>query len=82
MSSSVGLGVVTMLVALCVIVIVGLVVVANLYNIANNLDLGSQGNSTRTTLFNNIYSAFDLVVIIPIIAAAAAIIGIVAWLRG
>jgi len=82
MPTNVGLGIVTMLVALCVIVIVGLVVVANLYTVANNLDLGSQGNSTRTTLFNNVYSAFDLVVIIPIIAAAAGIIGVVAWLRG
>jgi len=79
---SLGLGLVTMLIALCVVVIVGLVVTGNLYTVANNMDLGSSGNNTRTSLFNNIYSSFDLVVIIPIIAAAAAIIGVVAWIKG
>ena len=82
MAQPLGLGIVTMLIALCVITIVGLVVVGNLNTVANNLDLGSQGNATRTSLFNNIYSAFDLIVIIPIVAAAAAIIGVVGWIRG
>jgi len=82
MAKALSYGLITMLIALTVVCIVGLVVTGNLYTVASNMDLGSQGNTTRTSLFNNVYSAFNLVVIIPIIAAAAAIIGVVGWIRG
>ncbi|RLI85620.1 MAG: hypothetical protein DRP01_05820 [Archaeoglobales archaeon] len=68
---------VTMLITLAIIIVVGLIVTGNLYSTATNMDLGTQGNSTRTTLFNNIYSAFNLAVIIPIVAAAGAIMGVI-----
>ena len=76
------LGLVVMLVTLAVILPIGLIVVGNLNTTVSNMDLGSQGNSTRTSLFNNIYSAFNLAVIIPIVAAAGAIIGIVIYYLG
>ena len=76
------LGLVVMLVTLAVILPIGLIVVGNLNSTVSNMDLGSQGNSTRTSLFNNIYSAFNLAVIIPIVAAAGAIIGIVIYYLG
>ena len=68
---------VTMLITLAIIIVVVLIVTGNLYSTANSMDLGTQGNSTRTTLFNNIYSAFNLAVIIPIVAAAGAIMGVI-----
>ena len=76
------LGLVVMLVTLAVILPIGLIVVGNLNTTVSAMDLGSQGNSTRTSLFNNIYSAFNLAVIIPIVAAAGAIIGIVIYYLG
>ena len=76
------LALVVMLITLAVILPIGLIVVGNLNSTVSNMDLGSQGNSTRTSLFNNIYSAFNLAVIIPIVAAAGAIIGIVIYYLG
>ena len=67
-------GLVAVMVGLVVVLIVGLVVTAQLYNVANNLNLGTQGNQTRTTLFNNVYSSFTLAAIIPIVAVATIII--------
>lgn len=68
---------VVMLITLAIIIIVGLVVVGQLSSTANTFNLGASGNATRTTLFNNVYSAFNLAVIIPIVAAAGAIVGVV-----
>jgi len=76
------LALVVMLITLAVILPIGLIVVGNLNSTVSNMDLGTQGNSTRTSLFNNIYSAFNLAVIIPIVAAAGAIIGIVIYYLG
>jgi len=70
---------VVMLITLAVILPIGLIVVGNLNTTVSAMDLGTQGNQTRTSLFNNIYSAFNLAVIIPIVAAAGAIIGIVIY---
>ena len=69
--------VVVSLIGIVVAMIVGLVVTGNLYTIASNMDLGSSGNSTRTTLFSNVYSAFNLTTILPIIIGASAIIAVV-----
>ena len=76
------LALIVMLVTIAVILPIGLMVIGNLNTLVNSYDLGSQGNSTRTSLFNNIYSAFNLAVIIPIVAAAGAIIGIVIYYLG
>jgi len=71
----------TMMIVLSVLFVVGLIVVGSLRTVAVGMDLGTQGNSTRTTLFSNVYSAFDLGVIAPIVVAAVAIIGILAYFR-
>ena len=76
---NVAVAVIATLVTLAIILPIGLMVVGNLNTIIGSYDLGTQGNSTRTSLFNNIYSAFNLAVIIPIVAAAGAIIGIVIY---
>ena len=65
------------LVAVAILLPVGLLVVANLKSTVDAMDLRATGNPTRTTLFNNIYSAYGLAVIIPIIAAAGIIIGVI-----
>jgi competence protein ComGC len=71
------LALVTMMVVLVTIVIVGLVVVGQLQSTADAMNLGTSGNATRTTLFTNTYAGFNLAVIIPIVAAAGAILGVV-----
>lgn len=72
-----GIALVVTLVSLAVALIVGLVVTGQLYTTATSMDLGTSGNATRTTLFNNIYSAFNLSVIAPIIAGAGLVIGMI-----
>jgi len=65
------------LVALAIILPVGMLVTANIQTIVNAMALGISGNATRTILFNNIWSAFNLSAIVPIIGAAGLIIGII-----
>lgn len=69
------------MIILSVLFVVGLVTVGALYTTAVGMDLGAAGNATRTTLFGNIYSGFDLAVIAPIVLAAVALVAIVAYLR-
>jgi len=71
------LALVVMMVSLVIIIIVGLLVVGQLSTTADTMDLGASGNATRTTLFTNTYAGFNLAVIIPIVAAAGAILGTV-----
>jgi competence protein ComGC len=71
------LALVTMMVVLVTITIVGLVVVGQLQTTAEAMNLGTSGNATRTVLFTNTYAGFNLAVIIPIVAAAGAILGVV-----
>jgi competence protein ComGC len=71
------LALVIMMVSLVIIIIVGLLVVGQLSTTADTMNLGTSGNATRTTLFTNTYAGFNLAVIIPIIAAAGAILGTV-----
>ena len=68
---------VTMLVTLVIVIIIGLVVTAQLNTTALSFNLGASGNATRTTLFTNTWSAYNLAAVIPIVAAAGAIIGVV-----
>lgn len=77
------LALVTLLITVVIVLIIGLVVVGQLSTTADTFDLGSSGNATRTSLFNNIYSAFNLSVLIPIVAAAGALLAIIfAYLGG
>jgi len=69
------------MIVLGVLFVIGLDVIGSLQTTANALDLGTSGNSTRGTLFTNIYRAFDLAVIAPIVLAAVALVTIVAFLR-
>lgn len=65
------------LITIGIILPVGLMVTGSLYSTIATLDLGTSGNATRTTLFNNIYAAYNLSVIVPIISAAGLIIGVI-----
>ena len=65
------------LVVIGILLPVGLLIVGNLSSTVTAMDLGTSGNATRTTLFSNIYAAFNLAVIVPIIAAAGIIIAVV-----
>ena len=58
------------LILIAVALPVGLMITGNIHDVVDNMDLGTQGNQTRTSLFNNIYSAFNLSVILPIILVA------------
>lgn len=69
-------------VAMGVMFVVGLVVIGQLSTVANSYDLGTDGNSTRTTLFANIYRGFDLGTLAPIVVAAVAIMIVISYLRG
>jgi len=71
------LALVVLLVTVVVVLIVGLVVVGQLSTTADTFNLGTSGNATRTSLFNNVYSAFSLSVLIPIVAAAGALLAII-----
>lgn len=71
------LSLVVLLITVAIVLIVGLVVTGQLSTTADTFNLGSSGNATRTTLFNNIYSAMNLSVLIPIVAAAGALIAII-----
>jgi Flp pilus assembly pilin Flp len=65
------------LVALGILIPVGLLVTSNIKTTVDSMDLGSQGNLTRTTLFTNIFQGYNLAAIIPIIAAAGIIISVI-----
>lgn len=71
------LGLVILLITVVIVLIVGLVVVGQLSSTANTFDLGTSGNATRSTLFTNVYSAFNLSVLIPVVAAAGALLAII-----
>jgi len=71
------LALVVTLVSLAVILPVGLLATSYIRSTIDAMDLGTSGNATRTTLFTNIYVAFDLSAIVPIIAGAALVIGVI-----
>ena len=73
-------GIVALVVSFVVIGValsVGLMIIGTLDTTTDAMDLGSTGNTTRDTLFTNIYTGFDLTVILPIVAAASLIIAAV-----
>lgn len=71
------LSLVVTLVALGILIPVGLLVTANIQSTVNTYNLGASGNATRTTLFTNIFQAYNLSAIVPIVAAAGIIISVI-----
>jgi len=63
--------------ALVVVILVTLIIAANLQNIADDMDLGTEGNETRTTLFNNTFTGLTLASIGIIVSAAVGLIAVV-----
>jgi hypothetical protein len=74
------------LVALGIVIPIGMWTSSLIFSVIDALNLGTAGNSTRTTLETNIWNAYNLSTILPIIAVAgviiAAITGFVVWKRG
>lgn len=69
--SGITTGVISLIVGFVVIAVglsVGLMVIGSLDTTTDAMDLGATGNTTRDTLFSNIYTGFDLTVILPIVA--------------
>lgn len=63
--------------ALIIVVLISLIIAANLQTVANTMDLGVQGNLTRTTLFTNTFTGLTLASVGIIIAAAVGILALV-----
>ena len=68
-------GVVGVLISIMVMMIIGIVVVQSLIASQTQAGWSASANSTWTTLQSNIWVAFTLLVIIPIIIGAVAILG-------
>jgi len=63
--------------ALVIVVLIGIIIAANLYTTANGMDLGVDGNATRTTLFSNTWTGLTLASVGIIIAAAVGLLALV-----
>lgn len=63
--------------ALVVVILVTLIIAANLQTIADGMDLGTSGNATRTTLFDNTFTGLTLASIGIIVTAAVGLIAVV-----
>ena len=68
-------GVVGVLISIMVMMIIGIVVVQSLISSQTQAGWSANANTTWTTLQSNIWVAFTLLVIIPIIIGAVAILG-------
>ncbi len=71
------IGDVIAMLALVIVVLIGIIIAANLYSTATGMDLGVQGNATRTTLFNNTWTGLTLASVGIIVAAAVGLLGLV-----
>lgn len=65
------------LITIAIILPVGILVTAQLNTVVNSMALTGVANTTANAVFVNVYSAFNLATIIPIVAAAGAIITII-----
>lgn len=63
--------------ALIIVVLIALIIAANLQTVALGIDLGTQGNATRTTLFTNTWTGLTLASVGIIISAAVGILALV-----
>jgi len=68
-------GVIGVLISLMVMMIIGIVVVNALISSQDQAGWSASANTTWTTLQSNIWVAYTLLVIIPIIIGAVAILG-------
>ena len=71
------IGEVIAMAALVVVILVTLILAGNLQTIAETMDLGTAGNTTRTQLFSNTYTGLQLASVAIIIVAAVGILGLV-----
>ena len=71
------LSLVVALVALAILIPVGLMIQSSLTTITKITGMSTTANATVDTVNTNIYSAFNLVAIVPIIAGAAVIISVI-----
>lgn len=65
------------MVALIIVVLIALIIAANLQTVALGMDLGTEGNATRTTLFTNTWTGLTLASVGIIISAAVGILALV-----
>ena len=65
-----------LLVVMSAVLVVSLIISANLSSVADDFDLGTEGNATRTTLFSNLWTGLNLASLGIIIAAAVGIISL------
>jgi ABC-type Fe3+ transport system permease subunit len=63
--------------ALIIVVLIALIIAANLQTVATGMDLGTEGNATRTTLFTNTWTGLTLASVGIIISAAVGILALV-----
>jgi len=63
--------------ALVVVILVTLILAGELQTIANSMDFGTQGNATRTSLFNNTFTGLNLASVSIIVVAAVGILALV-----
>jgi len=62
-------------------ILVGLIVTGQLSTVANQYNLGTVGNSTRTNIISTSYNAFNLGTVLPVVIFAGVIIGAIAtWM--
>lgn len=71
------IGMVVALIAIAVILPTGLLATATIKTTVDAMDLGASGNATRTTLYNNIFSGYNLAAVTPIVQAAAVVISVI-----
>ena len=69
------IGMVTVLIACAILVPIGLLVTSNLQT--SMPALTGSANTTSYAVYNNVYSAFSLSAVVPIVAAAGVIITII-----
>ena len=70
-----GAGIIGVLISLMVMLLIGIIVVQALVSSQTQTGWSAAANTTWTTLQSNIWVAFTLLVIIPIIIGAVAILG-------
>lgn len=77
------IGMVVVLIACAILIPIGLLVTANLQT--SMPALSGSANTTAYQVYNNVYSAFSISAVVPIVAAAGVIIsiivGVFAWKR-
>jgi len=73
--AKIGAGIIGVLISLMVMLLIGIIVVQALVSSQTQTGWSAAANTTWTTLQSNIWVAFTLLVIIPIIIGAVAILG-------